>query len=195
VEGRFGMTAETADSINGALTLADTGEGYGQCLGRILDQRDPPHGQLSLLLAGRRHKIPVTVHVAMGTDVIHQHPSTDGGRVGELSYRDFQILAGLISQIGKGGVVLNAGSAVILPEVFLKCLSLAINVHGKIDDFVTVNMDMIRHYRPTMNLVERPKRIGGLGYELTGQHEIMIPLLCAAIRHGLGQDGLEEIQA
>jgi hypothetical protein len=190
--GRFGMTAETADVINGALGQADEDEGYGQCVGRILARDDPPYGDLSLLVAGHRHGVPVTVHVALGTDVIHQHPSTDGALVGELSYRDFKILAGLVSRIGDGGVVLNAGSAVILPEVFLKCLSLAINLHGKIGDFVTVNVDMIRHYRPTMNLVERPTRTGGRGYELTGQHEIMIPLLSAAIRHGLAQEGSGE---
>lgn len=191
-DGRFGMTVETAEFINGALDQAEQEEGYGQCLGRLLTQDDPPHGDLSLLVAGYRYEVPVTVHVALGTDVVHQHPSTDGARVGELSYRDFKMLAGLISRIGDGGVVLNAGSAVILPEVFLKCLSLAINLHGKIGDFITVNFDMIRHYRPRMNLVERPTRLGARGYELTGQHEIMIPLLCAAIRHGLTQEGSGE---
>jgi len=191
-EGRFGMASETADFINDALRRAEQDEGYGACVGRCLARDDPPHGELSLLLAGHRLGVPVTVHVALGTDVIHQHPSTDGARVGELSYRDFKILAGLVSRIGDGGVVLNAGSAVILPEVFLKCLSLAVNLHGQIGDFVTVNFDMIRHYRPTMNLVRRPARLGGRGYELTGQHEIMIPLLSAAIRHGLAQEGSQE---
>ncbi len=191
-DGRFGMTSETAEFINTALGQAGPEEGYGACLGRCLARDDPPHGELSLLMAGHRHGVPVTVHVALGTDVIHQHPSTDGARVGQLSYRDFKILAGLVSRIGNGGVVLNIGSAVILPEVFLKCLSLAANVHGKIGDFVTVNLDMIRHYRPTMNLVRRPARLGGRGYELTGQHEIMIPLLSAAIRNGLAQGGSEE---
>jgi len=191
-EGRFGMTAETADFINGALQKAGQDEGYGACLGRCLAGDNPPHGDLSLLLAGHRYGVPVTVHVALGTDVIHQHPSTDGARVGELSYRDFKILASLISRIGDGGVVLNVGSAVILPEVFLKGLSLVINLQGQIGDFVTVNFDMIRHYRPTMNLVRRPVRLGGRGYELTGHHEIMIPLLSAAIRHGLAQGRSEE---
>ena len=161
-------------------------------MGRRLALAEPPHGELSLLLAGYRYGVPVTVHVALGTDVIHQHPSTDGARVGELSYRDFKILAELVSRIGGGGVVLNIGSAVILPEVFLKCLSLAINLQGRIGDFITVNFDMIRHYRPTMNLVRRPARLGGQGYELTGQHEILIPLLSAAIRHGLAQGGSKE---
>jgi len=192
VQGRFGMTAETADFINAALQRAEPDEGYGACVGRSLAMDEPPHGDLSLLLAGHRLGVPVTVHVALGTDVIHQHPSTDGARVGELSYHDFKILAGLVSRIGDGGVVLNVGSAVILPEVFLKCLSLAVNLHGRIGDFVTVNVDMIRHYRPTMNLVQRPARLGGTGYDLTGQHEIMIPLLSAAIRHGLTQGGSKE---
>jgi len=191
-QGRFGMTSETADFINSALGNAGKDEGYGACVGRCLARDDPPHGELSLLLAGYRYDVPVTVHVALGTDVIHQHPSTDGARVGELSYRDFKILAGLISQIGDGGVVLNAGSAVILPEVFLKCLSLAVNLHGQVGKFVTVNFDMNRHYRPTMNLVRRPARLGGRGYELTGQHEVMIPLLSAAIRHGLAQGRSKE---
>jgi hypothetical protein len=187
VGGRFGMTGETADFINGALRQAGPDEGYGACLGRTLAEDEPPYGDLSLLLAAHRHQVPVTVHVALGTDVIHQHPSTDGARVGELSYRDFKILAELVARIGDGGVVLNAGSAVILPEVFLKCLSLAVNLNRKIGDFVTVNFDMIRHYRPFMNLVRRPARLGGRGYELTGHHEIMIPLLSAALRHQLAQ--------
>jgi hypothetical protein len=189
VQGRFGMTGETADFINGALRQAGPDEGYGACVGRALSRDEPPHGEASLLLAGHRCGVPVTVHVALGTDVIHQHPSTDGALVGELSHRDFRILAESISKIGNGGVVLNAGSAVILPEVFLKCLSLAVHLHGRIGAFVTVNMDMIQHYRPFMNLVRRPTRLGGRGYKLMGQHEIMIPLLSAAIRNGLARGG------
>jgi hypothetical protein len=187
-DGRFGMTGETADLINGALARSRDDEGYGRCLGRHLSAMNPDHVHLSLLAAGFRHSVPVTVHVALGTDVIHQHPSTDGALVGELSFRDFKILAGLISRIGGGGVVANAGSAVILPEVFLKCLSLARNVHGEIRGFTTVNLDMIRHYRPTVNLIERPSRLGGRGYELTGHHELIIPLLTAAIRFGLEKE-------
>lgn len=184
-ESTFGMTRETAHVINAALAQARRGEGFGRCLGRRLSQLDPPHADVSILLAGYRLALPVTVHVAIGTDVIHQHPSTDGAIVGRLSYRDFKILARCLSNIGGGGVVVNFGSAVILPEIFLKGLSLARNLRGDIRGYTTVDCDMIRHYRPTVNLVRRPGRAGGHGYQLIGHHEIMIPLLAAAIRQGL----------
>jgi hypothetical protein len=191
-DGSFGMTAETAELINSALAKAGQGEGFGTGLGRQLNGMDPPHGDHSLLVSGARLDIPVTVHVALGTDVIHQHPSTDGAIIGELSYRDFKILSEHISRIGDGGVVINVGSAVILPEVFLKCLSVARNLHGEIKGYTTVNMDMIKHYRPTMNIVQRPARTGGRGYQLFGHHEIMLPLLTAAVRNGMDEEGSQE---
>jgi len=188
-DGNFGMARETADLINGALCKGPHNQGFGECLGQMLCQLDPPHGEHSILAEGFRSPIPVTVHVALGTDVIHQHPSTDGAAIGELSYRDFKIFTHCISQIGGGGVVMNFGSAVLLPEVFLKALSLARNIGEKVRGYTTVNFDMIPHYRPTMNLVLRPAQAGGRGFQIIGHHEIMIPLLAGAIRFGLNEEG------
>ena len=125
--------------------------------------------------------IPYTVHVAIGTDIIHQHPTADGAAIGNASMRDFRILGAVVAKLGNGGVVLNLGSAVIMPEVFLKCLSVARNLGNDVFDFTTANFDMIQHYRPLMNIVERPVLQGGRGYSITGHHEIMIPLLAAAV--------------
>lgn len=186
-DGSFGMTVETADLINGAVTNSSADQGFGECLGQRLCQMNPPHEDHSILATGYRLSLPVTVHVALGTDVVHQHPSANGAAIGELSHRDFRIFAHCISQIGGGGVVLNFGSAVLLPELFLKSLSLAWNIRGKMRGFTTANFDMIRHYRPTMNLVERPALAGGRGFQIIGHHEIMIPLLAGAIRFGLAK--------
>jgi hypothetical protein len=173
---------------------APAGMGFGECLGQRLCKISPLNEDHSILATGYRLSLPVTVHVALGTDVIHQHPSADGAAIGELSYRDFKIFANCVSQIGGGGVVLNFGSAVLLPEIFLKSLSLARNIRGQIKGFTTVNFDMIRHYRPTMNLVQRPTQAGGRGFQIIGHHEIMIPLLAGAIRFGLAkEDGPEEV--
>ncbi|MCK4272649.1 hypothetical protein KAX22_08360 [bacterium] len=192
-KGSFGMAGETADLINKAICNAPAGMGFGECLGQRLCQISPLNEDHSILATGYRLSLPVTVHVALGTDVIHQHPSADGAAIGELSYRDFKIFANCVSQIGGGGVVLNFGSAVLLPEVFLKSLSLARNIRGQIKGFTTANFDMIRHYRPTMNLVQRPTQAGGRGFQIIGHHEIMIPLLAGAIRFGLAkEDGSEE---
>jgi hypothetical protein len=187
--GDFGMTTETAELINGALADAPEGMGFGERLGQRLCQMEPPYSEHSILLAGFQLSLPVTVHVAVGTDVIHQHPSADGAAMGELSYRDFKIFAQLISEIGGGGVVANFGSAVLLPEVFLKALSLARNIHGELNDFTTINFDMIQQYRPTVNVVQRPEAAGGRGFQIIGQHEIMIPLLTTAIRFKLAEGG------
>ncbi len=191
-EGSFGMAAETAELINGAVSKASKDQGFGECLGQHLRRMKPPHQDYSILATGHQCSLPVTIHVALGTDVIHQHPSTDGAAIGELSYRDFKILAQCVSGIGAGGVILNFGSAVLLPEIFLKSLSLVRNLQGDIRDYTTVNFDMIRHYRPTMNLVQRPAQAGGKGFQIIGHHEIMIPLLGAAIRHGLTEAGVSE---
>jgi len=188
-EGSFGMAEETAKLINGALADDPGDMGFGECLGSRLRRMNPPHGEHSLLVAGAELDLPVTVHVALGTDVIHQHPSTDGARIGELSYRDFKVFAQCICHIGGGGVVVNFGSAVLLPEVFLKALSLARNIRGKLGNFTTANFDMIRHYRPTMSVVQRPEEAGGRGFQIVGHHEIMIPLLASAIRFGLANPG------
>ena len=131
--------------------------------------------------------IPVTVHVALGTDIVHQHPSASGSAIGETSYRDFRIFAHKISQIGQGGVVLNLGSAVILPEVFLKALTVVRNLGYRVEQFTTANFDMIQHYRQRVNVLQRPTQSGGQAFGFTGHHEIMIPLLAAAVKLGLKQ--------
>ena len=180
-QGTFGMARETAEFINGAIREGVArGLGLGESLGRKILDANLPYAALSIMAAGSRVGIPITVHVAIGTDVIHMHPSTDGAAIGEGSYRDFKIFSSIISKL-EGGVYLNLGSAVILPEVFLKALSLARNLGHQVDRFITVNMDFLQHYRPTVNVVNRPTRKGGKGYSLTGHHEIMFPLLAAAV--------------
>jgi hypothetical protein len=139
-----------------------------------------PFANTSLLAAAARTDTPATVHVAIGTDIVHMHPGADGAAIGAGSLRDFRILAALVSEF-EGGVYINLGSAVVMPEVFLKALSLARNLGHKVESFITVNMDFIQHYRPGVNVVERPVRTGGRGYRLTGHHEIMFPLLIAAV--------------
>ncbi len=179
--GTFGMARETAEFINGAIREGvSRGLGLGESVGRKLLDENLPYTALSIMAAGSRVGIPITVHVAIGTDVIHMHPSTDGAVIGEGSYRDFKIFSSIISKL-QGGVYLNLGSAVILPEMFLKALSLARNLGHQVDRFTTVNMDFLQHYRPTVNVVNRPTRKGGKGYSLTGHHEIMFPLLAAAV--------------
>ncbi len=179
--GTFGMATETAELINGAIREGvPRGLGLGESLGRKLLDEDLSYAALSIMAAGSRVGIPITVHVAIGADVIHMHPSTDGAAIGEGSYRDFKIFSSIISKL-EGGVYLNLGSAVILPEMFLKALSLARNLGHQVDRFTTVNMDFLQHYRPTVNVVNRPTRKGGKGYSLIGHHEIMFPLLAAAV--------------
>ena len=180
-QGTFGMTRETAEFINGAIREGVVrGLGLGESLGRKILDANLPYAALSIMAASSRLGIPITVHVAIGTDVIHMHPSTDGAAIGEGSYRDFKIFSSIISKL-EGGVYLNLGSAVILPEVFLKALSLARNLGHQVDRFTTVNMDFLQHYRAAVNVVNRPTRKGGKGYSLTGHHEIMFPLLAAAV--------------
>jgi hypothetical protein len=139
---------------------------------------------MSIYAAAYRLAIPLTVHVAIGTDVVHIHPSTDGAIIGSLTYHDFRLFCALVASL-QGGVYINLGSAVILPEVFLKALSAARNLGHRVEDFVAVNMDFIQHYRPTQNVVRRPTSRGGRGFALTGHHEIMFPLLAAAVIEGL----------
>ena len=180
--GSFGMAADTAELINAAaVRAAATGEGFGESVGALLVETKPPNLGRALLARAYQLKIPYTLHVAMGTDIVHQHPSADGAAIGEASLRDFRILAHTVSRLGQGGVVLNLGSAVIMPEVFLKALAVARNLGQGVSDFTTANFDMIQHYRPTVNVVQRPVITSGKGYALTGHHEIMIPLLAAAI--------------
>lgn len=180
--GSFGMAADTAALINSAADRAvRNGEGFGEAVGATLVKQKAPHLERALLARCFQLGIAYTLHVAIGTDIVHQHPTADGAAIGEASLRDFRILAETVSKLGQGGVVLNLGSAVILPEVFLKALAVARNLTGGPTDFVTANFDMIQHYRPTVNVVQRPVNQGGRGFAITGHHEIMIPLLAAAI--------------
>ena len=182
-DGSFGMAADTAALINGAAERAARHKhGFGQTIGAMLIEKKASHQDDSLSVCFHRLSLPYTVHMALGTDIVHQHPSANGADIGESVMRDFRIFCTTVSQLGQGGVVLNFGSAVIMPEVFLKALSVTRNLGYEVSDFTTANLDMIQHYRPTVNVVQRPVRKGGQGYALTGHHEIMIPLLAAMIR-------------
>lgn len=184
-EGTFGMAEETARFLNEAISKgASEGLGLGESVGAMLTREGFPHTHLSLLAQAHECHIPATVHVALGTDIIHIHPSVDGAAIGQTSHLDFRLFATLISRL-QDGVFINLGSAVILPEVFLKALSLVRNTGFEVDDFTTVNMDFIRQYRPMTNVVNRPTLGGGKGYALVGHHEIMFPLLAAAVIEGL----------
>jgi len=180
--GKFGMGRETADFLNNAvIDGVSEGLGLGYAVAKKIDEAKLPHKNLSLLLAAYKQKIPVCVFVAIGTDIIHQHPSFDAGLTAEGSQRDFQTLVGHIKGLNKGGVLLNFGSTVIMPEVFLKALNLARNLGNKVKDFTTANFDMLFHYRPAQNIVHRPVMSGGKGYYIIGHHELMLPLLAQAI--------------
>ncbi|MCD5390731.1 hypothetical protein LR007_02570 [candidate division NPL-UPA2 bacterium] len=187
-DGSFGMAEETGRLMNEAINAAeDNGLGMGEALGRKLLEIKAPHISLSILARAINLDIPVTVHVAIGTDIIHQHPLSRGKTMGETSFLDFKLLTSLISQLGPGGVVLNFGSAVIFPEVFLKALSIVRNLGHKVVDFTTANFDIVGHYRPIQNVVRRPVSLGGKGYSFIGHHEIMIPLLAGAIMEKLNE--------
>jgi hypothetical protein len=179
--GRFGMAEETGRLLNEAIARgARKGLGIGEALGAWIEERRFPNRRTSLLAAGARLGIPVTVHVAVGTDIIHMHPAVDGAALGEGTLRDFRTFAAVVAGLD-GGLYLNLGSAVIMPEVFLKALTLARNLGHKVDRITTVNMDFLPHYRPLTNVVRRPTQKGGTGHLLIGHHEIMVPLLAAAV--------------
>ncbi|MFQ5737238.1 MAG: hypothetical protein ACE5GY_10335 [Thermodesulfobacteriota bacterium] len=182
--GAFGMAEETGRYLNRAIKKG-AGKGLGRAVGEMIASSRYPHRDKSILAAGARLGVPVTVHVALGTDILHIHPSMDGAATGEASMADFRLFSSVVASL-EGGVYLNIGSAVILPEVFLKALTLARNLGHKVEGFTTVNMDFIQHYRPLTNVVRRPTQGGGAGYRLTGHHEIMVPLLYAALVEGLG---------
>ena len=180
--GQFGMWEETGRLMNEAIQhAADTDIGMGEVLGRQLMEMDAPYNAYSLLAAGVQHDVPITVHVAIGTDIIHQHPSANGAAIGAASFTDFRLLTTLVTDLESGGVVLNLGSAVILPEVFLKALTIARNLGHTVSHFTTANFDMNQQYRPVENVVKRPTEMGGKGYTFTGHHELMIPLLVQAV--------------
>jgi hypothetical protein len=180
LSGAFGMAEETGSMLNQAIRSAGADEGIGAAVGRMIASGDFPYKNNSLLAAGHRLGVPVTVHVAIGTDIIHMHPSFDGKATGEAAQRDFLTFCSLVSEL-EGGVYINLGSAVLLPEIFLKAVTLARNLGNPLQHFTTVNMDFVQHYRPNTNVVRRPTQSGGRGFALTGHHEIMFPLLAAAV--------------
>jgi hypothetical protein len=198
-DGSFGMADETGREMNDAFLRGQREErGMGEALAVTLDEADAAgrlaHPELSVILGAYRLGVPVTVHAALGAEIIHQHPAANGAAIGDTSHRDFRRLAHSLTSLDDGGVVLNLGSAVIMPEVFLKALTIARNLHeGRPRNFITCDLDMQRHYRPRMNVVQRPTLDSGKGYEITGHHEIMVPLLTWAVAErlseGLGRRG------
>jgi hypothetical protein len=182
-DGSFGMWKETGDFVNGTVNDAAANDacGFGEAIGAALMRERAPHLAYSILAAGVRLGVPVSVHAAIGTDIVHQQPGMSGAATGELSFRDFRVLCHHVKDL-EGGAVLNAGSAVILPEVFLKALTVVRNLGYGADGFSAANFDMIQHYRPNQNVVTRPTIENGRGYSFTGHHEIMLPLFAAMLR-------------
>jgi hypothetical protein len=188
-DGTFGMAEETGAEMNAAIARAAADkQGMGEGLARALAARSTlPGAEASILLAALERDVPVTVHAAIGAEIIHQHPSANGAALGDTSHRDFRRLAGSLPQLDQGGALLNLGSAVVLPEVFLKALTIARNLHAGVPThFLAADLDMQRHYRPRLNVVQRPTRAGGEGYLLTGHHELMVPLLVWGVLQELG---------
>jgi len=184
LDGTFGMSEETGALMNGIINeAAKKGSGIGRALGSYLLARKAKHREVSLMAMACTKEIPATVHVAIGTDVIHQHPSFDGGATGAAAGEDFRRFCRVVSEL-KDGVVLNLGSAVILPEVFLKALCVVRNLGHEVSNLTAADFDMIRHYRPARNVLERPTLGGGKSFSFTGHHEIMIPLLAAGLVEG-----------
>ncbi len=184
-DGRFGSAEETGREMNIAFLEGERdGLGMGEALGRrLLSIARPEFAPQSLLFGAYRASVPVTVHVAIGTDTPHTHPAARGSAIGASSHQDFKLLASLVCDLHEGGVYLNLGSAVVMPEVFLKAVSLVRNLGHPLKNFTTVNFDFLQHYRPRVNVVERPHaQSGGHGYSITGHHEIMVPLLAAILR-------------
>ena len=181
-DGSFGMAEETHSLINQAITDGAKRQlGLGESVGEMIIKRRLPHRQLSLLATCREAGVPATVHVAIGTDIIHQQSTADGAAIGQTSLQDFRTLVGVVSTLGGGGVVGNIGSAVLLPEVFLKAVSIARNLGHAVKDMTCFDFDMIRHYRPAVNVLKRPTLLGGRAIHVTGHHELLIPLLVRAI--------------
>jgi len=193
-QGKFGMATETGLYLNQiASTAAFTGIGYGEAAGKFLASRrlDPRHAQASVLLNAYQRKIPVTIHLAIGTDIPHMHPAADGAALGAASHHDFRLFCSLVKRMHPGGVYLNWGSAVLLPEVFLKAVSVVRNLGVPLRPITTANFDFIQHYRPRQNVVSRPTIAGkgtkerkSRGYAITGHHELLLPLLAAALLCG-----------
>jgi len=185
--GQFGMARETGAELNRAIVEGDRdGLGLGAAVGRGIVEAALPHADLSLFAAAWRCRIPATVHVAVGTDIVHIHPACDPAALGRATHLDFRLFAANVAELGGGGVYLNVGSAVVLPEVFLKAVTLSRNLGRELADFATANFDFIQSYRPNTNVVDRPTRGVGRGYSVTGHHEILIPLLAAALIEAAG---------
>jgi hypothetical protein len=183
-DGRFGVAEETGREMNRAISGGVSENlGMGEALGRWLELcANPKHGESSLVLQAYRKRTPVTVHVAIGTDTPHTHPAADPAAIGAASHRDFRLFAAIAADLDSGGVYLNVGSAVVMPEVFLKAIAAVRNLGHPLSGFTTANFDFVQHYRPRVNVVERPHAHStGNGYAITGHHELMIPLLAAAL--------------
>jgi hypothetical protein len=185
-DGSFGMCKETGDFFNRSFEYGIRNKiGSGEALGVQLGEEKAEFKDNSIFYNSLRMKVPASLHIAIGTDIVHQHPEADGSAIGDTSMRDFRIFAESVRKFIKGGVFINFGSAVIIPEVFLKALSLAFNIDGYSTDFTTANFDQIQHYRPTKNILQRP---GGEHFAFTGHHEFLIPLFCGVVLYRLGRE-------
>jgi hypothetical protein len=185
-DGSFGMAEDTSVFLGKALAESRRdSDGLGKAVGRAIEEKRLPFSKQSILAAGFRLGIPVTVHVAIGTDIIHMHPQFDAARTGSATHRDFRLFSSVVATLQQG-VYLNVGSAVVLPEIFLKAVALVRNLGRTLDHFTTVNLDMITHYRPLTNVIRRPTARGGKGVNLVGHHEIMLPLIAAGVIEQLG---------
>jgi hypothetical protein len=189
-EGRFGMARETSEYMNAAIADAHrNGIGLGEGVGKFITDGGRGvkfrHATASVMAQAYERKIPVTVHVAIGTDIIHAHPEASGEALGETTYRDFRLFCTMTKELDGGGVYLNVGSAVVLPEVFLKAISVVRNLGNRLEEFTTANLDFIQHYRPTQNVLKRPTQNSGQSVAITGHHEIMVPLIAAALKGSL----------
>jgi hypothetical protein len=180
-DGSFGMAQETGSMLNEAVNAGvRDGHGIGRAAGAFIHSSQFPHRQMSIFGEAFARGIPATVHIAIGSDILHMHPEADGCLMGEGSLRDFKLFASVVADL-EGGVYINLGSAVLLPEVFLKAIALARNLGHRVEAFTTVNMDFVQHYRPRENVLRRPTQARGKGFALTGHHEIMFPLLAAMV--------------
>ena len=193
-DGVFGMAEETAKFINcTVMENAAKGCGLGEAAGMAIEKEKLPHRKYSILAAGYRLKIPCTVHLAIGTDIVHEHPSFNAAAAGEATYRDFKIMANQIAKIGGGGVIVNAGSAVILPLIIEKSISVARNLGHSVKNFTGANLDFIRHYRSQLNPVQRAIELGGKGISIIGHHELTIPLIYWALQNeGISRKGAKK---
>lgn len=185
-DGTFGMVRETGEQMHAAINrvLDRPAAGMGALFGEYLDETAAPNADVSLAVAARRLGVPFTVHVALGTDIIHMHPAADGAAMGRASFNDFKLFCGVVQELS-GGVYLNVGSAVVMPEVFLKAFTVAQNLGANLSGYTTANLDMIAHYRSGENVVRRPAGVAGKGYTLIGRHELLLPLLAQAVVEGV----------